>query len=326
MTRLGSPVAIILCALAATAAAASTARAQYPTRVVKIVSPAPPGGNLDIVARFVQPGLQAILKQPVIVESHGGAGGYIGSDYVAKAQPDGYTLLLAGVFTATGPMLQKHPSYDPGRDLVPVAILSSAPNVLVAGPHLKANSVAELIAEAKAHPGKLNIGSNGVGTAIHLSAELFKLRTGIAITHVAYRGWADCVLGLMNGEVDMMFDNVSTALPNILAGKTRALAVTSPRRHRKLPDVPTLDEVGIHNSEVSSWFGIMAPAGTPKPVLDTLGRAFKAISETAQFRQAIDRQGMDIAFLGPDEAAKFWRDEIAKWGGVVRDAHLTAEN
>jgi tripartite-type tricarboxylate transporter receptor subunit TctC len=304
---------------------ATTAFAQYPTKPIRIISPAPPGGSTDIVARLVQPGLQDGLKQPVIVEARGGAGGYIGSDFVSKAAPDGYTLLLGGAFTAITAILQKNPSYNPRKDLVPIAIVATVPNMLVAGAHAKLNSVAELIAQAKAQPGKLNIGSNGVGTTLHLSGELFKLRTGVDIVHVAYKGWADCVTGLLGGQVDLMFDNLSTALPNINAKKTRPLAVAALSRHRTLPDVPTLDELGIKNAEVISWFGIMAPAGTPQAVIDQLGRNLVATAQTAEFQRLVERQGMDAAVYGPAEAGKFWSAEIDKWDGVIKAANINTQ-
>ncbi len=265
MRILATRVSLALCALAISI---MPAFAQYPDHVVKIVSPAPPGGSPDIMAHLLQPGMTELLKQTTIVEAHGGAGGYIGSDYVAKSAPDGYTLLLGGAFTAITASLQKNPAYRPAEDLVPVAIFAIVPNILVAGPHLKANSVAELVAEAKAAPGTLNFGSNGVGTTLHLSSELFKLRKRTAITHVAYRGWSECVVGLLSGEVDFMFDNLNTALPNIRAGKIRPLAVAASARHRTLPDVPTLAELDVKNAEVSSWFGILLPARTPPAVIE----------------------------------------------------------
>jgi tripartite-type tricarboxylate transporter receptor subunit TctC len=203
----GTPMSLwnrrIVVAAFACAMSGAAAQAQYPDHVIKIISPAPPGGMTDIMARLIQPGLQTGLGQNVIVEARGGAGGYLGSDAVAKSPADGYTLLLGGAFTAITAILQKTSAYNPRTDLIPVAVFASVPNVLVAGPHLKANSVAELIAEAKANPDKLNIGSNGVGTTLHLSGELFKLKSGTRITHVAYRGWAECVLGVLSGEVDM---------------------------------------------------------------------------------------------------------------------------
>jgi tripartite-type tricarboxylate transporter receptor subunit TctC len=309
-------------AVIAVAATAASAFAQYPNKPIRIISPAPPGGSTDIVARMVQPGLQDSLKQPVIVEARGGAGGYIGSDAVAKAAPDGYTLLLGGAFTTITATLQKNPSYNPRKDLVPVAIVASVPNMLVGGPHLKAGSVAELIAHAKANPGKLNIGSNGVGTTLHLSGELFKLRTGIDVVHVAYKGWADCVTGLLGGQVDMMFDNLSTALPNISAGRTRPLAVASHARHRSLPDVPTLAELGVKNAEVVSWFGIMVPAATPAAIIETLDRSLRSVAQNPEFQRLVERQGMDATFYDTTAAGIFWAAEIDKWENVIKAARI----
>jgi len=307
----------------ALAASVTSSFAQYPNKIIKIVSPAPPGGSTDIVARLIQPGLQEGLKQTVIVEARGGAGGYLGSEYVAKSPADGYTLLLGGAFTTITATLQKNPSYNPRKDLIPVAIMTSVPNMLVGGPRLKANTVAELIAEAKANPNKLNIGSNGVGTTLHLSGELFKIRTGTQMVHIAYRGWADCVAGVTGGEVDMMFDNLSTALPSIAAGKLKPLAVAAPTRHRSLPNVPTLDELGIKNAEVISWFGIMVPAGTPQAVIDMIGKTLKTVSENPEFQRLVNQQGMDVTFYGPAEAAKFWETEIQKWEDVIKAAGIT---
>lgn len=317
-SRLGLAAAALL--LSATAALA-----QYPNKTVRIIGPAPPGGSVDIVARLVQPGLQEGLKQTVIVEARGGAGGYLGSEYVSKAAPDGYTLLLGGAFTAITATLQKNPSYNPRSDLIPVAIFASVPNMLVAGPKLKSNTVAELVAEAKAAPGKLNIGSNGVGTTLHLSGELFKLQTGTNMVHVAYRGWADCVAAVSNGEVDMMFDNLSTAIPGIKAGKLRPLAVAATARHRSLPDVPTLDELGVKNAEVVSFFGIMVPAGTPKEVIDKLGGVFKTVSDNPEFQKQVQAQGMDVTYYGPAEAGKFWLGEVDKWEKVIKAAGIVAQ-
>jgi len=321
------PVLTARVALAALALAlsATAALAQYPNKIVRIIAPAPPGGSTDAIARLVQPGLQELLKQTVIVEARGGAGGYIGSDYVAKSAPDGYTLLVGGAFATITASMRKQPAYNARKDLVPVAVFASVPNVLVVGPHVKAANVAELIADAKANPGKRNMGSNGVGTTLHLSGELFQLRTATSLTHIPFKGWGDCVVALMRGDVDLMFDNVSTALPNVTGGKFRALAVTAPTRHRSLPDTPTLAELGVKDADVLSWFGIMVPAGTPQPVIDTLSAAFKTISEQPQTRKLIEQQGMDAIYYGPTEAAKFWNGEIDKWEAVVKAAGLVTQ-
>jgi tripartite-type tricarboxylate transporter receptor subunit TctC len=312
---------IVLAALAL-AVSATASLAQYPNKIVRIIAPAPPGGSTDIIGRLVQPGLQELLKQTVVVEARGGAGGYIGSDYVAKSPADGYTLLVGGAFTTITASMRKQPAYNPRKDLVPVAIFASVPNILVVGPHVKATSVAELIADAKANPGKRNMGSNGVGTTLHLSGELFQLRTATKLTHIPFKGWGDCVVALMRGDVDIMFDNVSTALPNIANNKFRPLAVTAPTRHRSLPDTPTLAELGVKDAEVLSWFGIMAPAGTPQAVIDTLSAALKTITGQPEVRKLIEQQGMDAIFHGPADAAKFWNGEINKWEAVTKAANL----
>jgi tripartite-type tricarboxylate transporter receptor subunit TctC len=310
-------------ALAMVLAVIPAVHAQYPNKVIHIVSPAPPAGSTDIIARLVAPGLQSGLRQTVIVENRGGAGGYLGSEYVAKSPADGYTLLIGGAFSTITASLHKTPGYDPRRDLVPVAIFASVPNVLIAGPRLQANSVAELITAAKAKPGKLNMGSNGVGTTLHLAGELFQLRTDTSLVHVPYRGWADCVAALLNGEVDLMFDNTSSSLPNVRAGKTRALAVAGKERHRSLPDVPTLAELGIKDAEVISWFGLMTPAGTPRPAIDALDTTLKAMAQTAEFRRGISEQGLDVTYLDAAEAVGFWNSEIDRWGAVIKASGLS---
>jgi tripartite-type tricarboxylate transporter receptor subunit TctC len=299
--------------------------AQYPNKLIKIVSPAPPGGGTDIIARSVGPLLQEAVGQTVIVENRGGAGGYLGSEYTAKSPADGYTLLVSGAFVTVTASLHKVPAYDPRKDLVPIAILASVPNMLVAGPRLKATNVSELIAEAKANPGKLNMGSNGVGTALHLAGELFQIRTGTKFVHVPYRGWADCVAALTTGEVDLMFDNVSTALPNVKAGKTRAFAIAGPERNRSLPDTPTLKELGINDAEVVSWFGIMAPGGTPPDVIAKLDKVMGDVAKNPSFNQTIHDQGLDVTYLGASAAKDFWNREIDKWAAVIKAADIKAE-
>jgi tripartite-type tricarboxylate transporter receptor subunit TctC len=311
--------AVALCTMA------GAAWAQFPNRLIKIVSPAPPAGGTDIIARLVGPPLQSVLHQTVIVENRGGAGGYLGAEYTAKSAPDGYTLVVGGAFVAITALLHKVPGYDPRKDLIPIAVLASVPNMLVAGPRLKANSVAELIAQAKASPGTLDMASNGVGTSLHLAGELFQLRTGARFVHVPYRGWADAVAALTTGEVDLMFDNVSTALPNVRAGKTRALAITAPERSRALPDVPTLAESGVNNADVIAWFGIMAPGGTPPDVVAALDRAFREISDKSEVQQALRGQGLDVTYLDAKASAAFWQSEIAKWSDVIKAANISAE-
>ena len=316
---------IALAALAGLAAPGMASAQSYPTKFIKIVSPAPPGGGTDIIARGVQPHLQAMLGQPVIVDNKGGAGGYLGIEYTAKSPADGYTISVSGAFAIITASLHKVPGYDPRKDLMPLAVVGSVPNMLVAGPRLKANSVAELIAYAKANPGKVNMGSNGVGTSLHLSGELFQLQAGVKFTHVPYRGWADCMAALTPGEVDIMFDNVSTSIPNIKAGKTRAFAIAGPERHRGLPDVPTLAETGVKNAEVISWFGLVAPAGTPSDVMAILDKAMMEIAKKPDFQKAIHDQGLDVTYMPSKPATEFWNKEVDKWQTVIKAADVKAE-
>jgi tripartite-type tricarboxylate transporter receptor subunit TctC len=319
MARKFAGAVVVAFALATAPATAFTQ--QYPNKLIRIISPAPPGGGTDIIARSVGPLMQAKLQQTVIVENKPGAGGYLGSEAAA----DGHTLAVSGAFTLVTSLLHKSPAYDPRSDLIPVAVFASVPNMLVAGPRLKANSVAELIAQAKTNPGKLDMGSNGVGTSLHLTGELFQIRTGAKFVHVPYRGWADAMAALTTGEVDMMFDNLSTSLPNVRAGKIRALAVAAPVRNRSLPEVPTFAEAGVANADVISWFGLMVPKGTPKDAIAIMDRTFKEISEDPGFRQEIEKQGLDVTYMNSDAAGKFWQGEIEKWASVIKSANIVAE-
>ena len=322
------PALTVRVALAALALAmsATAALAQYPNKIVRIIAPAPPGGSTDAIARLVQPGLQELLKQTVIVEARGGAGGYIGSDYVAKSPPDGYTLLVGGAFATITASMRKQPAYNARKDLVPVAVFASVPNVLVVGPHVKAANVAELIADAKANPGKRNMGSNGVGTTLHLSGELFQLRTAVSLTHIPYKGWGDCVVALMRGDIDVMFDNVSTALPNINGGKFRALAVTAPARHRSLPDTPTLGggrRQGRRSVVVVRHHGAGGNAAIRHRYAE-LPHSRRSRSSRRPASSSSSR-AWTRSTTGPTEAAKFWNGEIDKWEAVVKAAGLVTQ-
>jgi tripartite-type tricarboxylate transporter receptor subunit TctC len=311
-------------ALAALAAPRAFAQ-QFPNKFVKIVSPAPPGGGTDIIARGVQPHLQALLGQPVIVENKGGGGGYLGTEFTAKSAPDGYTLCVSGAFSIITASLHKVPGYDVRKDIKPLAVVGSVPNMLVAGKTLKANNVAELIAYAKANPGKVNMGSNGVGTSLHLTGELFQLRTGVKFTHIAYRGWADCMGAVSTGEVDIMFDNASTSIPKIKAGNIRGLAICAPRRHRDLPDVPTLTELGIQDADVISWFGLIMPAGVPQDIVGILDKAMTEVAAKPEFQKSIHEQGLDNTYSPAREAADLWNKEVEKWQAVIKAADVKAE-
>jgi tripartite-type tricarboxylate transporter receptor subunit TctC len=311
-------------ALAALAAPRAFAQ-QFPNKFIRIVSPAPPGGGTDIIARGVQPHLQALLGQPVIVENKGGGGGYLGVEYTSKSPADGYTLCVSGAFAIITASLHKVPGYDPRKDIKPLAVVGSVPNMLVAGKTVKANNVAELIAYAKTNPSKVNMGSNGVGTSIHLTGELFQLRTGTKFTHIAYRGWADCMAALSTGEVDIMFDNASTSIPKIRAGNIRGFAICGPQRHRDLPDVPTLAELGIKDADVNSWFGLILPANVPADIVATLDKAIGEIMQKAEFRKSIQDQGLDMTYAPAREAGELWIKEVDKWQAVIKAADIKAE-
>jgi len=317
-----SKARIAVAAAAALLFALPAAVAQtYPSKVIRIIGPAPPGGSVDIIARLVAPELQAALKQNVIVENRGGGGGYLGTEQLAKSAPDGYTIGIGGGFSTITATLQKNPAYNP-RDLTLVAVFAGTPNMLIVGPKVKAATVAELITDARAHPGKYNVGSNGVGTTIHLTAELFKLRTSTQLAHVAYRGQPDAVNALLTGETDMMFDNASIHLANIKAGKVRPLAVAAPERFKALPDVPTFAESGIKDAEVLSWFGIVVPKGTPQSVIATLDKAFREMAAKPEFQKAIADQGLEPIYMDAAKAGPFWTSEIDKWAAVIKAANI----
>ena len=312
----------------ATLAALAAPRAfaqQFPNKFIRIVSPAPPGGGTDIIARGVQPHLQALLGQPVIVENKGGGGGYLGVEYTSKSPADGYTICVSGAFAIITASLHKVPGYDPRKDIKPLAVVGSVPNMLVAGKTMKASSVKELIEYAKANPGKVNMGSNGVGTSLHLSGELFQLRTGTKFTHVPYRGWADCMAAVSTGEVDIMFDNASTSIPKIKAGNVRPFAICAPARHRDLPDVATLTELGVKDADVISWFGLIMPAGVPNDIAAVLDKAIAEIAKKPEFQKTIHEQGLDNTYSPMKEAGDLWNKEVDKWQAVIKAADVKAE-
>ena len=241
--------------------------------------PFPAGGTTDVLARAVAQKLTESLGQPTVVDNRPGAGGNIGAELVAKSPPDGYTLLMGTVGThAINPSLYPQMPYDHVKDFVPVILVAGVPNVLVINPSLPVNSVQELIAYAKANPGKLNFASSGNGTSIHLSGELFKTMAGVQMTHVPYKGSAPALQDLVGGQVQLMFDNLPSSLALIKAGKLKALAVTSLTRAAALPDVPTVAESGLPGFEASSWFGLLAPAGTPQPIVVTLNARCREVA------------------------------------------------
>jgi len=309
-------------AAACLALAASFAHAQaYPAKPIRVVVPFPPGGATDILARAAGQKLTETLGQPVIIDNRPGAGGNIGSELVAKSGNDGYTLLMGTVGThAINASLYAKMPYDHVKDFVPIVLVAGVPNVLVVHPSVPANSVQELIAYGRANPGKLNFASSGSGTSIHLAGELFKVMTGVQMTHVPYKGSAPAVSDLLGGQVQLMFDNLPSALPHIKGGKLKALAVTSMARAPALPDIPTVSESGVPGFEASSWFGLLAPAGTPRDVVTRInGEVAKWLAST-DGKEKLAAVGANAAGGSPEDFAKHIAAETAKWAKVVKES------
>jgi tripartite-type tricarboxylate transporter receptor subunit TctC len=299
--------------------AAGPAAQNYPTKPVRLVVPFPPGGTTDILAREVGQRLSASLGQTVVIDNRPGAGGNIGAELVAKSAPDGYTLLMCTVSThAINPNLYAKLPYDHVADFAPVILVASVPNVLEVTPSLPVNSVADLIKLAKEKPGQINFASSGSGTSIHLSGELFKTMAGVDMTHVPYKGSAPALTDLIGGQVQVMFDNLPSSLPQIKAGKLRAIAVTSAQRAPALPNVPTIAESGLPGFEATSWFGVVAPAGTPPAIVARLNADLNQWLQTPEAREKLLAQGAAAAGGSPEQFAAYIRAETEKWAKVVK--------
>ena len=306
---------------------AGSARAQdYPSKPVRFVVPFAPGGTTDVLARLVGEKLSASLGQQFVIDNKPGAGGNIGTAQVAKAEPDGYTILMGTVGThAINASIYPSLPYDPVGDFAPVTLVATVPNVLVVNPELPAGSVAELIALAKEKPGELNFASSGNGTSIHLSGELFKSMTGVDIVHVPYKGSGPAMVDLLGGQVQMMFDNLPSSAPQIAAGKLRPLGVTSKERSPTLPDLPTIAEAGVPGYEALSWFGVLAPAGTPDAIVATLQAEIAGVLADPAMRQRFAELGAVPVGGTPAEFATLIGTETAKWAEVVKNAGIKLE-
>ncbi len=298
----------------------SVAAAQpYPTKPVRIVVPFVAGGTTDIIAREVAAHLTKTMGQNFVVDNKPGAGGNVGSDSVAKSAPDGYTLLMGTVGTH-GINVSLYPKmpYDAVKDFAPVSLCAAVPNVMVVHPSVPAKNVDEFIAYAKKEGDKLAMASSGSGTSIHLAGELFKAMTGTKMTHIPYKGSGAALIDLVGGQTQVMFDNAPSAIPHIRAGKLRALAVTSSKRSAALPDVPTLDEAGLKGFEASSWFGVLAPAGTPKDLVAKLSAEIQRGIASAEMQEKFKAQGAIPVGGSPEAFAAHIQAEITKWGPVVK--------
>jgi tripartite-type tricarboxylate transporter receptor subunit TctC len=311
-------------ALAFAATGLATAQ-EYPSKPVKLIVPFPAGGSVDAVARILAQKLSSKLGKQFVVENRPGAGGNIGSDFVAKAPRDGYTLLLAGVSShAINPSLYPQLPYHPVKDFTPICLVYSLPNVLVVNPSLPVKSVQELVTLAKAKPGTLTFASSGNGTTLHLSGELFKRMAGIDITHVPYKGNAPAVTDLIGGQVNLMFDNINNSLPHIKAGKLRALAVTGSTRSKVLPDIPTLAESGFPGYSILSWGGVFGPAGLSEPVVNRLNAAVNEALRDKQVREVLISEGIEVQGDTPEQFQKYLLAEISRWSRLVKEsgAHI----
>ncbi len=319
---------LIRAAATASALAASTLTAGaggYPDRPIHLIVGFPPGGINDIVARLVGHKLSEALGQPIVVENRAGAGGTIGADAVARAAPDGYTLLLGSVSNlAMAPSQYKNLPYDPSKSFAPVALVAASPNILVVNPAFPVHTVKELIALAKAHPGTINYASAGIGTSNHLTVELLKVMAGIDLVHVPYRGDAPGITDVLAGQVPMMFPTLPVALPYIRSGKLRAVAVSSPKRSTLVPDIPTVAESGgLPEFAVSIWVGILAPAKTRKEIVDKLNAEIRRAVSSDDVRERLKAQGAEPAADTPEEFAAYLAAETTKWTQVAKSAHIT---
>jgi tripartite-type tricarboxylate transporter receptor subunit TctC len=315
-----------LIAAVALAACAGVVLAQpYPVRPIRLIVGFTPGGGVDINARLLAPRLSEYLGQQVIVENRPGAGTNIASEHVAKSAPDGYTLLINTPAVAINMALYRNLPYDTLRDFVPVSVFSESPNVLVVNAKLAAHNVKELIAMARSAPGKLNYSSAGVGTTQHLAGELLKLRTGTFIVHIPYKGTAPSLTALIAGEVDLSFANIPSIQAHVKSGRLRALAVTASKRDPQLPGVPTMQEAGLEGVEVVVWYGVLAPAGTPREIVQKLADGIQRATREPDLRKRMLEQGAAPVGNTPEQFSRLLKEEVARWAEVVKVSGARAD-
>ncbi len=320
-----TPKLVIALLAASCCAAASAAPAvSYPTRPIRLIVPFAPAGSADNLARTLQPALSEALGQTLVIDNRPGASSIIGTDLTAKAAPDGYTLLLITTTHTVNPALMPKLPFDALKDFAPVSLVVSQPNILVVHPAVAARTVKELIALAKAKPNTLNFASGGNGSSPHLSGELLKLVTGVQITHVPYKGSGPGITDLLGGHVQLMFAGPLGVEQYIKAGRLRALAVADARRSAVLPDVPTMAEAGVPGVETGTWYGMLAPARTSQPIIDTVYRAILTVVQLPDMKTRLLAQGVDIVANPPPQFAVFLKSEVAKWAKVVKDAKVQA--
>lgn len=313
--------AVLACLVATGAASAQS----YPLRPIRLVVASSPGGASDILARTLALKLAEQLGQQVVVDNRGGASGIIGTDIVAKSTPDGYTLLIIQPSLTINPSMFRKLPYDAMRDLAPISLVVDAAQIMTAHPSVPAKGVKELITLARSKPGQLTFGSPGLGTSPHLTAELFKLKAGVDIPQVLFKGSGMAFISLISGEISLAFSTVLSAMPHVKSGKIRALGVTTSKRVGILPDVATIAESGLPGFETSQWFGFLAPAGTPRPVIERLYQALSRASSSPDVKSRLAAQGVEVVNRSPEEFAGIIKRETRQWAEVIRAAGIKPE-
>ena len=317
-------VVLLSCLLLAVTVARGADPDPYPTRAIRLIIPFPPGGSNDVVGRVLATQLGERLGRPVVVDNRGGAGGLIGTELASKAEPDGYTLLFISTAFAAGGSLYKLP-YDPLKSFVPVALIAAGPNVLAVSPNLPVNSVRELIALAQAKPGALNMASAGVGSFQHLGSELFRSMAGIEVVIVQYKGGGPAMVDVMAGNTQIILGALVQTLPQIRAGRLKALGVGGRKRSPTLPEVPTISEAGVTGYEAINWWGIIAPAGTPQAIVARLHREIRLIQQSPELQKRFQAEAVEAVAMEPAEFGRFIETEIVKWARVIKEGGIRSE-
>ena len=318
MKRLAALALAVFCGIAAPLVQAQ----KFPERPIRFIVPFPPGGGNDILARVIAPKMTEFLGQPVIVDNRAGAGGNIGADIAAKSAPDGYTIVIASNQVTMNPALYAKLPFDIEKDFEPIALAASVPMVLVVHPSVAAGNVSELIALAKANPGKLNYSTPGTGTPQHIAFEVFNHAAGISITHVPYKGTGPAIADLIGGQVQTAFGTMASLEQQVKAGKLRALAVATPKRSQVMRDVPTVAESGLPGYDVSLWYSILAPAGTPKEIVARISGDIAKTLALPEVRDKLTAQGFDVSYLNPEQMSELMRRDTARWGKSLREIGL----
>jgi tripartite-type tricarboxylate transporter receptor subunit TctC len=297
----------------------------WPSRPIRFILPFPPGGGTDILGRLIAERLSANLGQPVVTENRGGAGGNVGAEAAARSAPDGYTIVLVAPSLAISPTLYSKLNYDPVKDFAPISLVATVPNVMITQASLPVQTLQDFIAFARSKPGGLNFGSGGAGTSNHLAGELFNIVTGAKLVHVPYKGVNLAMQDVLAGNVHLVFIGIPAAAPHVKAGRLRALAIVAAQRSNALPEVPTVAEAGLRDFEVTTWYGVLAPAGTARSVVSRLNAELVKIMHSPELKERLAATGTEPLTSTPEEFTAYIRREIAKWGEVIRKAGVKAD-